>query len=434
MPWYVRFVHPLEGYTTYIEKIFWPENLAIFYPYTPMHGLGEFCCYILPPILLTVICFRRARFQPWLFVGWLWFLVMLVPVIGLVQVGWQSVADRYTYLPSIGLSIIVAWGMAGIAAISTRWRTIMSLSAVAMLLACLLGTRNQLGYWQDSVRLFSHTVEVTKENNFNGYLLMGNAFMGATNLNAAVRSYESALKINENFDDARLQLALARFMQTNYEAAVTEANIVLKRNPKNAEAHKYLGDILAAQKKNAEAALEYSAALQLKPDEVEAREDLASVLAQQGEIDQALACLQEALKLQPTAGAHAQVAAIRAGQGDFQDAVAHYRAALRLQPDSADALNNLAWLLATCPDARVRDGTQAVEFAERACKLTKYKQAIMVGTLAAACAEAGRFEDAISMAEKACTLASAAGDQGLLQKNQELLAQYQKHEPHREAP
>ena len=427
-----RAFHPLAGYTIYLGKIFWPENLAIFYPFTPMYNVWELICYILPPVLLSVFCLRRARFQSWLLVGWFWFVVMLVPVIGFVQVGLQSVADRYTYLPAIGLFIIVAWGMAGIAAISAFWRTFMTLGAAGLLLACLLGTRNQLGYWQNNIKLFSRTIEVTRENNFEGYLLVGDAFLEANNLNGAARSYESALKINPNFEESRLQLAEVRLRQTNYEAVLTQANEVLRLNPKNAEAYKYLGDALAAQNKITEAASEYSTALQLEPDDVSIREALALVLVQNGETDQALTCLQEALKIQPTPGAHAQVAAIRARQGEFSDAVGHYRAALRLQPDSPEILNNLAWLMATSPEPKVRDGTQAVQLAQRACEQTHFEKTIFIGTLAAAYAEAGRFDDAIATAQKACALASELGRQELLKRNQELLALYLKHQPYHE--
>jgi cytochrome c-type biogenesis protein CcmH/NrfG len=432
MPWYVRVFHPLTAYSAYLGKILWPENLAVFYPYTPMHHLWELVCSILLPVVVSVFCLRRARFQPGLLVGWFWFLVMLVPVIGLVQVGLQSIADRYTYLPSIGLFIIVAWGMAGIAAISTLWRTVMTLGAAGLLLACLLGTRNQLGYWQDSIRLFSHSIEVTRENNFKGYILLGNSYVESGNLNDAAESYQSALRINSNFEEAHSQLGCVLLVQKKFQAAGVQFGEVLRLNPHDADAHKHLGDALAGQDKTTEAEAEYTTALQLKPDDVETREGLALILARKGETDKALACLQEALKIQPTPGAHAQVASLRAIQGGFQDAVQHYLEALRLKPDSPDVLNNLAWLLATCPDPKVRDGTQAVQLAQHACELTDYKQTIMIGTLAAAYAEAGRFDDAISMAQKACTLALAVGDQGLLQKNQELLVLYQKHQPYHE--
>jgi Flp pilus assembly protein TadD len=119
--------------------------------------------------------------------------------------------------------------------------------------------------------------------------------------------------------------------------------------------------------------------------------------------------------------------------GEFQQAVGHYTEALRLRPDAPDMLNNLAWLLATCPEARFRDGAQAVKFGERACGLTHYQKNIYVGTLAAAYAEAGRFDDAIATAQKACALASESGDPDLLKKNRDLLALYLKHQPYHEA-
>ncbi len=123
---------------------------------------------------------------------------------------------------------------------------------------------------------------------------------------------------------------------------------------------------------------------------------------------------------------------MQAKQGKFQNAAGHYLEALRLKPDAPEVLNNLAWLLATCPDASVRDGTQAVKYAERACELTHYSVTPIVGTLAAAYAEAGRFDEAMATAQKACALAAAAGDQGLLKKNEELLERYRKHQPYHE--
>jgi Tfp pilus assembly protein PilF len=159
-----------------------------------------------------------------------------------------------------------------------------------------------------------------------------------------------------------------------------------------------------------------------------------ALLVKKAETAKALTSLYETLKSQPTAEAHARVAALRTTRGEFQDALEHYLAALRLKPDSPDVLNNLAWLLATCPDARIRDGAQAVKHAGRACELTHYHMTPMVGTLAAAYAEAGRFDDAISTAQKACTLATESGDQDLLKRNQELLALYQSHQPYHERP
>jgi Flp pilus assembly protein TadD len=119
-------------------------------------------------------------------------------------------------------------------------------------------------------------------------------------------------------------------------------------------------------------------------------------------------------------------------KGNMDEAIVHYQNALQIKPDSPNVLNNLAWLLATCPDARIRDGVQAVQYAVRACELTQHDTPMFIGTLAAAYAEAGRFDDAIATAQKACVLAGESGEQALLEKNQKLLALYRTHQPYRE--
>ena len=432
IPWYLRLENVLVSYAAYLGKFFWPVNLAVFYPY-PQIPLWKVFGSGLLLIGLSVFCLRRMRFQPWLFAGWLWFLVMLLPVIGLVQVGMQSMADRYTYLPSIGLFIMAAWGMAGIAAISRRWRTGMAAGAAGLVLACLLETRLQLGYWRDSVTLYSRAVEVTRENNDIGYYLLGTAYGESGNLDEAVRNFQTALRITPKYENAHYQLAHILFLQKKFEAAEAQFDEILRLNPSHADAHKHLGDTLAAQGKYAEAEAEYSNALQLRPDDATTRKALA-VVTLKAESENNLSNLYGALKVLPTPETHAQIAAIRTTQGQFQDAAGHYIEALRLSPDSPDVLNNLAWLLTTCPDARVRDGIQAVKYARHACELTHYGVAPIVGTLAAAYAEAGQFDDAISTAEKACALASESGDPDLLKKNQELLALYRAHKPYHEAP
>jgi tetratricopeptide (TPR) repeat protein len=395
LPWSRRVFDSLAFFTTYLEKIFWPVHLSIFYPY-PRMGLLEFICSALLPILLTVFIVRRMRSQPYLIVGWLWFLVMLIPVIGLVQVGAQSIADRYTYLPSIGLFILVAWAAADLAAVSNFRRNGVALGVSAALLACLLDTKIQLGYWKNDVTLFRRCVEITKENNFEGCYLLGNAYVESGNLDAAAGSYRAALQMAPDLE----------------------------------EAHDNLGNVLYQQKKFEEAKGEYLIALRLKPGDPAIGGQLASV-SQMIELENKLAGLYEALKTQDTAALHAQIASIRMARNEFPEAVEHYGEALRLEPDSPEILNNLAWLLATCPEAAFRDGARAVQLAERACEISGYQQTLYIGTLAAACAEAGRFDDAISTAQKACVLAAQLGETNLLQRNQQLLELYRAHRPYR---
>lgn len=345
-----RLADALVFYTAYLQKMFWPVNLSILYQYERMH-LWEFTCNAMMPVLLTILIVRRARSQPYLMVGWLWFLIMLVPVIGLVQVGGQAIADRYTYLPSIGLFIIIAWGMADMAARSRRWQTSMTIGAAALLTACLVDAKIQLGYWQNSITLFKRAADLT--HGHYCYFSLACAYLEAGELDEAARNFRISIRLS----------------------------------PKLPVSHYRLGYVLSAQGKYAEAQAEYSIAAQLDP---------GLPLTQRA--------LEKNLLLEN----------------------------LRGQPDALDILNNLAWMLATSGEPDIRDGPRAVQLAEHACELTHHQKTVFIGTLAAAYAEAGRFDDAIATAQQACALAAKNGETDLLQKNQGLLELYRAHKPYRE--
>jgi len=428
--WEWRMENTVTAYVAYLGKLFWPENLAIFYPYVHI-PVWEFAGSALLLIALSAFCIRRMIVQPWLLVGWLWYLVMLLPVIGLVQVSVQSMADRYMYLPSIGVFLMVAWGLGGIAARSRFWRIGLTLTAVAMLLACFVVTRQQLKFWRDSVSLFSRALAVTGENPMGDYFL-ANACQAAGDLDGAARNYGLVLRTAPDSEDIHYRLGRILLLQKKWLEAGEQMAEVLRLNPDNAIAHKFLGDTLTARGNFADANVEYSTAQQLRPGDPVITEARA-LLTRKVENQKMLDSLSESLKNRPTAELHGQMAAILTMQGKFREAVGHYNEALRLKPDAPDTLNNLAWLLAVCPEAQIRDGTRAVKLAEHACELTQYQVTPMVGTLAAAYAEAGRFDDAIMKAEKACSLAARPGEQAdLLKRNRELLALYRAHQPYHE--
>ncbi len=429
LPWDLRIEHSVVSYTAYLGKMFWPANLCIFYPYTKLHPWEAVISGLLL-ILVSIYFIRRVRFQPYLLAGWLWFLVMLVPVIGLVQTGGQSMANRYTYLPSIGLSVLVVWGMADLAAISRFWQIATATGVVAALLACLLATRHQLSYWRDSVVPFRHALEVAGESPMGNFLL-GNALQEVGDLDGAAKNFRTAVQIAPDYEDAHFHLGFALLQKKEFEEAEVQFGEVLRLNPTNVYTHICLGYVLGAQGKFADADAEFSTAMKLKPDNEVIREAL-TVFAKKAETYKILSPLYETLKIQPTAETHARIAAVQAEQGEFQEAVVHFLAALRLQPNSPDVLNNLAWLLATCPDAHIRDGVQAVKCAQKACVLTHYGVTLIVGTLAAAHAEAGQFDEAVAAAEKACALAEISGETNLLQRNRELLELYRAHQPYHE--
>ena len=302
---------------------------------------------------ISIVCLRTARTRPWLAVGWFWYVGMMVPVIGLVQVGPQAMADRYTYLPLIGMTIAVTWAVSEFWPAAAAPRSVVASMAVVALAASAMLTARQLRYWRDTVTLFDHTLAVTGKNP-GAHLLLA-----------------IGLQKQEKFDQAA----------AHYRAAFPVSPLV----------HCYLANVLAAQQKWAEAAEEYGVMTGMEPENFDAQVGLANALTQLGR---------------------------------YREVRKPLEAALHSNPNAPAVLNNLAWLLATCPLAEVRDGPRAVAAAERACGLTEYKQTMLVGTLGAAYAEAGRFDEAVATAERACKLAQQTGEKELLEKNKQLLELY----------
>jgi len=492
-----RIDNALVSYSVYLGKAFWPENLSAFYPYHEIPAWQAIGAGLLL-IVVSVLVIRQARTRPYLAVGWAWLFVMLVPVIGLVQVGAQSMADRYTYLPFIGLFLALSWWLADLTPASAAGRRGVVLGVAAALAACLVHTRAQVQYWKNDLALFSHAVAVTSQNavaennlgstlynsgdkagalehiqialailpaywpaqyNLGSYLLAEGKYDEAeTHLRSSLQihptaaahhdlgtililrgkhaeaeaQFRAALQMQPALIETRCSLGSVLAMQGKNEEAEALLLESVRRQPGNAKLHQNLGNVLVTREKLAEAETEYSTAIQLNPTDATLRESLGGLFLKRGQPDKALAQLQEALKLQPNPKVHATVAIILAQRGDVPGAIHHYSEALRLQPEAVTALNNLAWILATSPDATLRDGARAVRLAERACELSQYKQTMMVGTLAAAYAEAGRFAEAVATAEKACSLASEAGAPALLRKNQELLDLYRANKPYHE--
>jgi tetratricopeptide (TPR) repeat protein len=299
---------------------------------------------------------------------------------------------------------------------------------VAVLLACGLDTRYQLGFWRDDIKLFQHVLTVTPGNNSPGHFYLGVSYADRGDLAAAAANFVAALKVDPEFSLARTRLGNVLLRQKKYPAAEAQFREELKRHPENATAHVTLGLALAGQQRDVEAGREYQAALQLEPADAAIR-NLLLANAQRQSMELALSQWTRQLATNATPELPLQIAQAESALGQYPAAIAHYQLALSRQPEAPDVMNNLAWLLATCPDAKVRDGRRAVALAGRACTLTQFKTTRFMGTLAAAQAEAGRFDDAIATAQKACDLAAAHGETELLQRNQELLAWYKKHQP-----
>ncbi|MGA2243228.1 MAG: tetratricopeptide repeat protein [Verrucomicrobiota bacterium] len=422
------------SYVAYLGQMFWPSGLAVLYPFTAGSvGLSK---VVLSLVLLAGISggvFVLRRRRPYLLTGWLWYLIMLAPVIGVLQVGWQARADRYTYLPQIGLYVLLAWAAADLCAGWRHRRVVLGGLATVILVGLIFCARAQTSYWRNSESLWTHTLACTS-GNVEAHNNLGSVLLKMGRVDEAIAQYQQALQIKPDNAEVHNNLGNVLLQKGQVDEAIVHYQKTLQIKPDSAEAHNNLGNALLQKGRVDEAIAQYQKTLQIKPDSAGACYNLGNVLLKKGQVDEAIVHFQKAMQIKPDyAEAHYILGNILLRKGDVDEAIAYFQKTLQIKPDSLDVLNNLAWLLATSPDAHIRDGVQAVKYAERACELTHYGVTLLVGTLAAAYAEAGRYDDAIAAAQKACALAAAAGEQGLLRRNQDLLALYLKHQPYHEA-
>lgn len=263
--WIVRTANALIAYVTYMARTIWPAKLAIFYPH-PGHAVSMSRALLAALLLLAISAYVvwLARTHKYLLVGWLWYLGTLVPVIGLVQVGNQALADRYTYIPLIGLFIIVAWGVPDLLAKYQYRKILLTASAFAVLLALSICTHLQLRHWRNSITVFGHAIEVT-ENNRMANSNLGVALLSRRRPDDAITHFTAALQIDPNHAMTHLNLGVALFRKRKYDAAVTGFTRALRIDPDLAEAHVNLGIVLGKQKKFDQAVEHYTQALQIKP-------------------------------------------------------------------------------------------------------------------------------------------------------------------------
>jgi len=341
-----RVPNALVSYFTYIGKMLWPTRLTALYPYPRSLPGWWVAGSILGLIGVSVVVIRAARHHPYLPTGWLWYLGTLVPVIGLVQVGSQSRADRYTYVPLIGLFIMVAWGVPDLLA---RWpyqRYALPTVAGLVILACTITARSQVQYWENSLVLMGHALEVTTDN-FTAHNHMGAALADRGKVDEAIAHYSEALRIKPNFAEAHYSLGNALASQGKLNEAIAHYSEALRIKPGSAEPHNGLGSALADQRRFDEAVAHYHEALRIKPDFAEAHNNLGNSLASQGKVDEAIAHYSEALRIKPDfAEAYDNLGQALASQGRASEAIARYSEALRIMPGFAEAHINLALALA----------------------------------------------------------------------------------------
>jgi tetratricopeptide (TPR) repeat protein len=356
----LRLENALLSYVVYAANTLWPTRLAVFYPYPSQIPLWLPGLAAAALAAISIAVLRSARSRPYLAAGWLWYLVTLAPVIGLVQVGAQARADRYLYVPMVGLAIMLAWGAADWLRRAPRLRPAVAALAAAACLASAALAAAQVRHWKDSEALFSHALAVT-DGNYLAHHNLGVALAEMPGrLPEAMAHYQAALAIQPGSARAHTDLgnALARLPGRAPEA-VAEYREALRLSPDSAIPHNNLGNALAGiPGRLPEAIAEYQAALRIDPDYAEAHNNLGFALAQTpGRLPDATREYREALRIRPDyAEAHANLAAALAeSPASLPGAVTEYEAALRLQPGMAEVHYNLALALSKmegrAPDA-----------------------------------------------------------------------------------
>ncbi|MGD0813635.1 MAG: tetratricopeptide repeat protein [Verrucomicrobiota bacterium] len=440
----LRFANALATTMIYPGQMVWPAGLAVYYPF-PHNGLPPWGVALAGMLLagISAVAWAQRRKQPWLLMGWAWYLVLLLPVAGIIQVGGQAHADRYTYLPQIGIYVAVTWLAANLRASRMIFGSLMA-GVLAVLMACAW---KQTAYWQDSETLWRHTLACTTSNDV-AHNNLGDVLFQKGRVDEAIAHFQQTLQINPNFKGTHYNLATALMERGRVDEAITQYREALRINPGQADAHVNLGNALRQLGSMDEAMAEYQKALQINPDSLAAHNNLGIVLSQKGRTDEAIAQFQWALQIKPDdAQARYNLGLAFFQNGRMDDAISQFQKALQFKPDYLDARvsmgialsqdgrvaeamiqyqlalqlqpvnptvqNNLAWLLATGAEASLRSGNKAVELASQANHLSGGENPIILRTLAAGYAEAGRFSEAVETAQHALRLAEEQSRTGL---------------------
>ncbi len=402
------------AYVVYLGKLFYPVHLAALYPF-PRDGYSfwqVFDAILLLVSLTTGIWFLR-RGHPYLLAGWLWFLGMLVPVIGLMQTGSQPYADRYTYLPAIGLCIGVTWLAADWAGIRQFRRTLLGAAAGVILVVLMIAAWRQVGYWRDTTALCTRSLACTTDN-WDAHFTLGNEYRFEGRIDDAIAQFRDTVEIDPGNAVAHNNLGASLIRQGHVDDAVEQYRAAVRLRPTDAMFRYDLAGGLLRQTNFDEAISQFREAMHIDPHIPTIHDRLAFALMLEGRTTDGIAEYRQALEDDPDdAEAHEDLGMTLFQQGDTQEAIAHLEKGLALEPGSPNVQNALAWILATAPQAALRDGPRAIQFATQASAAADNQNPIFLRTMAAAYAQTGDFSKAQLTARRAFSLAAAQSNRSL---------------------
>jgi protein O-mannosyl-transferase len=422
-PLFLRFGNAAIALCIYLKKTFLPSDLAVFYPYPPegrpLWQVGA-ALLMLSTVTACVMLLRKNR--PYLAAGWFWFLVMIAPASGILKAGGQAYADRFTYLPQIGLLIAVTW-------LTSEWATnrIRTLclegAALAALLGLTIAAYRQVGFWSDSITLFTRALECTQANPLI-HNNLGSVFWHQGKAPEAIREIETALRLDPHYAEAQNNLGTILWDRGERAEAVACFEKSLELQPYYGAAQNNLGNALLQSGSVREALPHLRMAVAIIPGSEGARFNLGTALMLSGDVQGALGEFQKALAINPSGAAtHNSLGSLLCQTGHPEEGIEELRKAVALEPDNASYLNNCAWAILISPHQTHGDLLSSLELATRANRIEGGTHPGHLRTLAAALAKSGDFPRSIEMANRALELARKEGNQGLAAAVQrELLA------------
>jgi tetratricopeptide (TPR) repeat protein len=451
LPWNIRIENGLISYALYVRDAFFPYHLGIFYPHPAMFRQMHQPTHIpwIPVAIstmvlttITVAVLMRLKRQPYLAVGWFWFLGTLVPVIGLTQVGEQARADRFTYLPSIGLFMAVVWCVSDLCANQLVRQRAAAVAGSVLAAILLLVSYTNLGYWKDTNTLFGHLRQIDPRN----YLAMAvecDHLSSEGHLAQAIALGKQAVEISPASPRAHNSYGNALRLAGDYEKAGEQLQISTKLDPDESATWDTLGRVRDAQagllagkndpmenKYRRVAIVNFRNAIQADPDEVVARDHLAFQLALTGKLDEAISVWKQALALSPRyAQAHGDLADALLLKGDQPGAIQQYELAIADGGDSPQWETKLAYLIATSPQATDAEVQPMISIARDACEQTKNQDPAALDAYAACLARASLFDPAIKAAQQGINAANAIHNPAVAVGIKKHLAFYLKNEP-----
>lgn len=436
-PFGIRVANAILAYYYYLVNMAWPAHLACLYPYKLNVLLWSVALAGACLLIISALVLRQWRRAPYMVTGWLWYLVTLLPVIGLVQVGNQAMADRYTYIPLVGVFIMIAWGLPDLAGqllqkMSGRRLALNVLAIIACGIVVFFGimTWFQAGTWKDTISVFEHAIAVT-ENNFLAHNNLANVLPGSGRREDAIYHYTEALRIKPDYAEAHNNIGVALARQGRVDEAVAHYQEALRLRPDCAETYVNLGVLMHGSQSLDEAASLFVQALGINPFLANAHYNLAIVLMQKRMFPDAVNHYVAALEIRPDMpDAYNKLIVSLVACGEYGKAMIAFRAAINLYREWSPMLTHNLWVLATRRELGVTDRADLIRLAEQVGHPENSQDPAFLDSLGVAYAGAGRFQEAIAVASQAQFLMGAENQSQMGALVAERLALYEKNAPY----